>query len=116
MEQKSFFNVATDEKIIKSNEKWFKLFNIVPMITTIIFAVAFFVLGIVLSIVSPMDGAAIPIFWGGGAVYCLLNYVIFKLILSYQILHIYYLKKITNGNVSIENSANDADEEELPEI
>lgn len=110
MDPKSFFNVAPDEQIIRNNEKWFKFFNLIPKLSTAILAIIFFILGIV------MGGVTLLIVWGAGAVFCLLNYVIAKLILSYKILHIYYLKKIAGGNMSFGNNIKDESEEELPEI
>ena len=111
MEQNRF-NVATDGKIIKTNEKWFKFFVYLPLIVAIIYSLPVIVVSIVLSIViDPLWATMLTALAGAPLVYC-----ITKLALSYKILHIYYLKQIANGSVSIENSANEEGEEELPEI
>ncbi len=113
MEQKKF-NVATDDEIIKSNEKWFKFFVNLPALLTIVYSVVVFFAGLVLACVVP-DGELFLLIWLG-LIASPLIYCITKLALSYKILHIYYLKKITNGSVSVENSVNDASEDDLPEI
>ncbi len=116
MEQKRF-NVATDDEIIKSNEKWFKFFVHFPMVLTIVYSVIVFFAGLILACVVP-DGTLFLLLWlgliGSPLVYC-----ITKLALSYQILHIYYLKKFTRGSVVIDNASNNennVDEDELPQI
>lgn len=76
-----------DAAIIAENEKWFNIWRLLPKIITIVFALACFVLGIVF--VNATDGISILIFWGGGAVYCALNYFFLKLVMSYKVLHIY---------------------------
>jgi hypothetical protein len=114
MEQ-NFFKVASDDAVIKSNEKWFKFFVLLPVISTIISAVACFVLGIVFECLWGWEGIAIGIFWGGGAVFCVINYAVMRLLLSYQILHIYYLKKISNG-ATVANAVDSVEDDGLPMI
>lgn len=102
-----------DEEIIAENEKWFKFFVYLPKITTIILAIACFVLGIAL---ATEDAIFLLAFWLGGAVGCALTYVILKLALSYKILHIYYLKGILYNDVSYDYEEEEEEPEELPEI
>ena len=107
--------VGEDDEIIENNEKWFKFFVVVPKITTVFFAVVCFILGIIFAANAYRGGGVfLLIFWGGGAVFCALNYAVLKLILSYQILHIYYLKKISLKSKAEEKEINKPSE--LPEI
>ena len=107
---------ASDKEIIYDNQKWFKFFVFLPQLTTILYAVACFILGI--AFISDTEGVSILIFWFGGAVFCLLNYAILKIVLSYQILSIYLLKQIASNkqsnNVASVNVFNKPDN--LPEI
>ena len=89
-------NIGEDIEIISENEKWFKFFVILPKAITIFFAIACFILGIIFG--ESTDGISLLICWFGGAILCALNYVILKIVLSYQILHIYYLKKSAFNN------------------
>ena len=102
-----------DAAILRENLKWFNFFVMLPKITTIIFAIACFLLGIIFA--SLTNATALLIFWGGGLVFCLLNYAILKLSLSYQILHIYYLKHIVENNIKT-NRHETITSDELPEI
>ena len=107
--------VGEDDEIIENNEKWFKFFVVLPKITTVFFAVVCFILGIIFAAnVNGGNVVILLIFWLGGAVFCALNYAVLKLILSYQILHIYYLKKISLKNKAEEKEINKPSE--LPEI
>lgn len=101
--------------IIAENEKWFNFWLIYPKVSTIFFAFASFILGIIFAAAD--DAIFILIFWGGGAVFCVLNYFFLKLVMSYKILHIYYLKKISlnNGNVAAQPSVA-SKPDELPKI
>mgnify|MGYP001043255746 FL=1 len=103
-----------DKEIIAENERYFKFFNVLPYVVTIVFAVACFVLGIVFA--AAFEAAyCIPIFWFGGAAFCVANYWVLKIVLSYRILQIYYLKKIaSNSNSDAEQAEDDTDE--LPVI
>lgn len=107
-------NTNNNEALIAENEKWFNFWIIVPKITTILLAVASFVLGIEL---ADLTGISIVIFLVGGAVFCALNYAILKLVMSYKILHICYLKKIAlnTGNDASKSSAINKSNE-LPKI
>lgn len=114
MEQINQSNLVTDEAIITDNERWFNFFVILPKAASIFFAVVCFILGIVFS--SIIENAIfLLVFWGGGIVFCAINYVILKLVLSYQILHIYYLKKISLNNNALE-STKAKEPDVLPEI
>jgi len=108
------------ELVITSNEKWFKFFVYLPKILTIITAVLVFVWSIVdpavfqykmyvgyyssrydiLYGVMRLDTffGAMIIWWAIGAVACILTYIFTKIMLSYSILHIYYLRDIRETN------------------
>lgn len=108
----------TDGEIIFNNEKYFKFFVWLPIITTVIYAVACFVLGIVF---TAIEGAIfLLVFWVGGVIFCLLNYISLKIMFSYKVLHIYYLKKIylktTKGAVGNGQKAKMKEQDELPQI
>lgn len=102
------------ELVILENERWFKFWILLPVITTIIYAVASFVLGIVFAAVFE-NGTYLWIFWGGGAVFCALNYLFLKIVLSYRILHIYYLKNIYRRTIPANHLATNTPDE-LPKI
>lgn len=105
--------IATDEQVIEKNERWFNWYLVLPKLITIILGILFFIAGI---IVSAYEGEALFLaVWAGGAAFCAVNYLVMKIILSYKILHIYYLKKISLKN----EKSDDAKQEEpdaLPEI
>ena len=113
MEQINRRKLTTDEEIIKHNEKWFKLFLIIPKVTTIIFALVCFILGILFATLE--EAIFLLIFWGGGFVFCIFNYVFLKLLLSYQILHIYYLRFLMRNGVKVDKDEV-IDVDELPKI
>lgn len=84
-----------DAAIIAENEKWFNVWRLLPKIITIVFAVIFFLAAII------QRGWMTIVFLVIGAVFCALTYVILKLITSYKILHIYYLKKLSSSNANV---------------
>ncbi len=94
----------TDEKIIESNEKWFKFFVYVPKISTAIFALLFFVIGINMG----SGGETLGVF-AIGAIVCVVVYAAAKLSLAYKILHIYYLKELTK-KVGLQKEPKDENE------
>lgn len=105
-----------DKMIIAENEKWFKWFLLLPDITTSFFILACAILGFIFTAVND-EAIFLLIFWGGGAVFCALNYLFMKIILSYNILHIYYLKKISSYNFnSVLKSSSTNEVNKLPEI
>lgn len=77
--------------VISEQQKWFKYWRIIPAAVTVFFAVIYFALGIVYAVSESLG--FLFLFWCGGAVFCALCYFILKIRLSYQVLHIYYLKK-----------------------
>ena len=106
---------VAEEQIIEDNERCFKVFVVLPKVTTIFLAVVFFLLGIILAIAAE-DAIHLLIFWGGGIIYCVLNYIVLKLVLSYKILHIYYLKKLSLNSDTTSNIDKETQTDGLPEI
>ena len=84
------------DTIIAENEKYFNILIMLPKIITIILGISCFILGCVFSGIFD-EGYFIAIFWFGGAIYCLINYYILKLAMSFMILHICYMKKQTEA-------------------
>ena len=80
------------EGVLNENEKYFSFLIALPKITTIILGRACFVLGCVFVGIFE-EGYFLAIFWLGGAVHCIINYYLFKLVLCYPILHICYMKQ-----------------------
>ena len=91
MEQKNDKEIEVN-KVIASNEKWFRLFSKLPILIAIFWAIASFVLCLVPCgmygelIFIPLAFFVTPIVW-------FFNYILFRVLFSYPILHIYYLKK-----------------------
>lgn len=84
-----------EREILKGNLKWFRVYLVWPKIVTIILAVLFGVLGLC----SYREGSAAVLgTWIVGAVFCGLEYCVLKISLSYKVLHIYYLKKLSDKN------------------
>ena len=84
-----------DERIIQEYNVWFNFFLVLPKWVTIISAILYAIGGIVLAIVYEEGWIWLAV-WGGGAIICGLTYVLLKITASYQILHIYYLKKLSS--------------------
>lgn len=80
-----------DEKIA-SNEKWFGFYENLPAIATIILGIVFFIGGASVAVTG--GAGAVLLMWLIGAIVCGLVYAGLKIIYSYHILHIYYLKEI----------------------
>ena len=94
--------VKSDNEVIKENEKWFEFYLILPTISAAIVAVACFVFGMVFAVVGV--GWATAVFWVGCPLFAYFSYIISKIILSYSILQILYLRKIINNTPeSIDN-------------
>lgn len=110
---KNLMKKKNDKEIISENEDWFTFFNVFPYVITIFFAAVCFVLGIVFAAV--FKGYFLPVFWFGGAAFCAINYAVLKIVLSYCILQIYYLKKIASSSNSEDEQEQD-DADELSEI
>lgn len=96
---------STDE-LIAENTKYFKFYEKVPIIFTVILGALFFILSIV-GIASESYGTAF-LFIFIGAIVCVANYFVLKLAFSYIILHISYLKKIEENtkksDIIVENT------------
>ena len=86
-------STTNNKQIIEENEKYFSFYTKFPKILTIVLAVIFFILGIVVATIEYEFGGMIGL-WLLGAVVCAITYVLSKLTLSYKVLHIYYLKDI----------------------
>lgn len=84
------------DNVIDENQNWFNFFVILPKLSTIILGIIFFILGIVFSVVF-YNSFFLLLCWLGGGIICLINYFSLKIILSYFILHIYYLRKISDN-------------------
>lgn len=89
MEQKNFEN----EEVLKENQKYFNFYLVLPKIVAIVLAVLFGLAGFG---AASEDGGfgMLLVTWILGAGVCALTYYVMKLSLSYNILHICYLKKI----------------------
>ncbi len=85
--------------LIESNEKWFSFYEALPWVLTIFLAIASIVFAIIFSLV--FDHFLLWIILGVGIVLCLLTFVLLKITSSYKILNIYYLKKISQGNLTL---------------
>ncbi len=91
MEEKGFEN----EKVLQDNQKYFNFYLILPRIVTIILGVLFFIAGLCMFGSSGMFARIFVLpTWIAGAIVCVLTYYLMKVVLSYNILNIYYLKKI----------------------
>jgi hypothetical protein len=88
MEQENFEN----EEVLRENQKYFNFYLVLPTIVTVVIAVLVFIGGCFAASIA--DGAGILLVWLLGLIVCLLVYYLMKVSLSYNILHIYYLKKI----------------------
>ena len=80
-----------DNQIIKEHENWFEWIVNLPKIVTIIAAIIFFLVGFGNCVDGNPGGIAMLLV---GALFCLLLYALMKIAVSYQVLHIYYLKKL----------------------
>ena len=91
MEEKNFEN----EEVLKENQKYFNFYLVLPKIVTIVVAVLFALVGCIGAGMGG-EGAFIGLLvtWILGAGICALTYYLMKVSLSYNVLHIYYLKKI----------------------
>ena len=107
-----------NENLIQDYSWWFNFFVILPKIITIILSVTCFILGLYFCSIY-QTGIYLLAFWLGGALNCVLTYLLLKLSTSYKILHICYLKKLSmlslNDN-ALSNKTNVIDFEDLPKI
>lgn len=84
-----------EQDILKGNMKWFRFYVLLPRIVTIILAVLFGLGG--LGACTEGLGYGIGV-WLVGAGFCAVEYILLKISLSYKVLHIYYLKKLSDKN------------------
>ena len=82
-----------DQNVIEENEKMFNIYRKLPQIIGLIMLGVCFILGIVFSSVF-REEIFLLIFWLSGIVVFAISFYLFKLLLSYKILHIYYMKQI----------------------
>lgn len=101
----------TTDDVIKSNEKWFDFFMSLPLVITVLYAIEIFVVAIVFgtNIADEYYYLLFALFLTPGV------FAIFKVVVSYPILHICYLKKLSNSKNATE-SENDELPDKLPEI
>jgi hypothetical protein len=78
-----------DDGVLEENHKYFKFYLALPNVVFIILMIIFGILGLI----TLVDGFGFLI-WIGGVIISLLTYYLMKVTLSYNVLHIYYLKKI----------------------
>ena len=106
MEEKNFEN----EEVLKENQKYFNFYLVLPKIVAIVLAVLFGLAGFG---AASGDGGfgMLLVTWILGAIVCAIVYYLMKLSLSYNILHIYYLKKIAEkGEVKQEVEQEETEE------
>ena len=87
-----------EDVILQENQKYFKRYLVFPKIVTVILAIVLVVVGIVLGNIfysTNRDSriALLVIICVLGAGVCALAYYLMRVLVSYKILHIYYLKK-----------------------
>ncbi len=105
------------DETISKNSKWFKGFTILPLIVTIVIASFFFVFGIVMGATIPtydyygspvFNGGSMLLFWVIGAVAAAISYCLLKVVCSFFILNITYLRKLcASTNISNNDEATD---------
>ena len=107
-----------DKKILKNNEKWFGFYVHFPKVSTWVIAILVFIWSIIDPAVFAYGSSygvmgldtffgAMAIWWGIGVEYCAINYVACKLMFSYRIVQIYYLKQMAK----VENVTMPSDKE-----
>ena len=80
-----------EKRIIEEYEEWFEWIVYFPKIVTIIAAFAVALVGFGSCVDGNAEGIAMLVV---GAIVCLLLYALMKIAVSYQVLHIYYLRKL----------------------
>ena len=84
----------------QNNKKWFNILKKLPIIFTIFISSIYFILGIVV-VVAYYSASSLLLIWVVGAILAGIEYFIFKIGLSYGILHISYLEEILNNSKKI---------------
>ena len=82
-----------EKEVVKENKKWFDRLGKLPEAILIISMLAFFIIGIVYSVNIDMPETML-FFWLIGAIVCAITYFVYKVVLSYVVLHINYLEEI----------------------
>lgn len=102
------FNLFNQFDLIE-NEKFFNFLANIPVHITIIFAFLTILIALIIAILSSSTGTffVISIL---GALVCTINYLLLKLLLSFPILHISYLKNIRDNLDAIATNMNDKKE------
>lgn len=105
-----------NNELITKNSKWFRGFEILPLITTIVIALAAIALGIVEGAINKVaqyygygryryydyvfNVGLMFLVWLIGAVTAAINYCVLKVVCSYHILNISYLRKLSESSGS----------------
>ena len=97
--KKTFDFGVEDENIISSNSKYFKYYVYLPIAVFILISLCGIILAIVFASLlhkSGIDnvGDVFCAYFFGGFLIGAILYILLKIMLSYNILHIYYLKKL----------------------
>lgn len=87
-------DTKSNTQVISKYEKYFKVFLWLPLIYSAIVGFVMLVVGIVLC--ANVSGALIMVGIFGAPIMAVLTYYFASVLLSYRILHIYYLKEMTN--------------------
>lgn len=102
------FKPKTIDEFLDENRKYFKFYNDLPIIITVLLALNFSSWTLIATTLTSSFIVAILGFVIG-AVVCLIAYYISKIVFSYKILHIYLLEKIkqnTENNTDMTNGNN----------
>lgn len=96
---KKFSIPLTNGEVISKNERYFKIYLYLPIITAILTALSFFVRSIVDAVIGGTLVLNSPIgslfaWWGIGVLSTIIINWVMKVILAPIILHIYYLEEI----------------------
>ena len=102
------FKPKTIDEFLDENRKYFKFYNDLPIIITVLLALNFSSWTLIATTLTSSFIVAVLGFVIG-AVVCLIAYYISKIVFSYKILHIYLLEKIkqnTENNTDMTNGNN----------
>ncbi|MBO5215324.1 MAG: hypothetical protein J6B79_03965 [Clostridia bacterium] len=102
------FNID-DEEVVKKNGGIFEWYNFWPTIIGALIAILGVVCGVVFSdVISATgvaeSGAVVIWFTVGGIIIGLIAFALLKVLCSYKLLHIYYLKKLVSQMERIKES------------
>ena len=88
----NYHYITKEEQEFGENKKWFDIFKKLPLIFTLGLALLFFVMGIVWGVED--EPGVLLLVWIIGAIVCAITYFVYKVVLSYVVLHISYLEEI----------------------